>query len=147
VHVDIPVLTPKDVRDLQQFCCANKMDFVAASFVQSAEDVMKIRAVLDEAGGQAVRIISKIENEAGLERFDEILRVRVRGGAGRGGAGLGWAGLGWAGLGWAGLGWAGVLEAPAAGARLQCCHLCCGGSSAAHAQCRCLAPCSAAGSR
>lgn len=34
VHVDIPVLTPKDVEDLQQFCVRNQMDFVAASFVQ-----------------------------------------------------------------------------------------------------------------
>jgi pyruvate kinase len=34
VHVDIPVLTPKDVNDLQQFCVKNNMDFVAASFVQ-----------------------------------------------------------------------------------------------------------------
>ncbi len=34
VHVDIPVLTAKDIDDLQNFCCKNKMDFVAASFVQ-----------------------------------------------------------------------------------------------------------------
>lgn len=34
VKVDIPVLTKKDIEDLQNFCCANKMDFVAASFVQ-----------------------------------------------------------------------------------------------------------------
>lgn len=34
VKVDIPVLTSQDVMDLQQFACKNKMDFVAASFVQ-----------------------------------------------------------------------------------------------------------------
>jgi hypothetical protein len=55
---------------------------------------MTIRRVLDEAGGQAVRIISKIENEAGLEHLDDILRVRA-------GA---WAGLAWASGAW-GLGW------------------------------------------
>ncbi|KAG2495346.1 hypothetical protein HYH03_006615 [Edaphochlamys debaryana] len=73
VHVDIPVLTPKDVEDLQLFCVKNKMDFVAASFVQSAADVKFIRKVLDEAGGQFVKIISKIENEAGLTHYDAIL--------------------------------------------------------------------------
>ncbi len=42
-QVDIPVLTEKDIDDLQNFCCKNKMDFVAASFVQSADDVRFIR--------------------------------------------------------------------------------------------------------
>ncbi|KXZ44735.1 hypothetical protein GPECTOR_63g60 [Gonium pectorale] len=74
VHVDIPVLTAKDTEDLQKFCCANKMDFVAASFVQSADDVRCIRRVLSDAGGAAVKIISKIENEAGLLNYDDILR-------------------------------------------------------------------------
>ena len=45
VKVDIPVLTDKDINDLQNFCCKNKMDFVAASFVQSKEDVLFIRKV------------------------------------------------------------------------------------------------------
>jgi pyruvate kinase len=73
VKVDIPVLTPKDIDDLQNFCCKYQMDFVAASFVQSAEDVRFIRRILDEAGGKNVKIISKIENQAGLDHFDEIL--------------------------------------------------------------------------
>jgi pyruvate kinase len=67
------VLTPKDVDDLQQFCCRNKMDFVAASFVQSADDVRFIRKTLDEAGGHGVQIISKIESSHGLINFDDIL--------------------------------------------------------------------------
>jgi pyruvate kinase len=74
VKVDIPVLTEKDIDDLQNFCCKNKMDYVAASFVQSAEDVQFIRRILNEAGGYQVKIISKIENEAGLQNFDEILK-------------------------------------------------------------------------
>ncbi|KAG2439977.1 hypothetical protein HXX76_004095 [Chlamydomonas incerta] len=73
VHVDIPVLTTKDIEDLQKFCVGNNMDFVAASFVQSADDVRLIRRVLDDAGGFNVQIISKIENEAGLKHFDGIL--------------------------------------------------------------------------
>ena len=74
VKVDIPVLTVKDIDDLQNFGCKLGVDFVAASFVQSAEDVKFIRRVLDEAGGQSIRIISKIENQAGLNNFDEILK-------------------------------------------------------------------------
>jgi pyruvate kinase len=73
VKVDIPVLTEKDVEDLQNFCVKHKMDYVAASFVQSGADVDFIRKTLDDAGGQNVKIISKIENEAGLENIDEII--------------------------------------------------------------------------
>lgn len=74
VQVDIPVLTDKDVEDLQQFCAAYHMDYVAASFVQTAADVRFIRDTLDAApGGQHVKIIAKIENEAGLTHFDDIL--------------------------------------------------------------------------
>lgn len=41
--------------------------------MQSGDDVRHIRSVLDEAGGHNVRIISKIENEAGMENYDDIL--------------------------------------------------------------------------
>ena len=74
VKVELDVLQPTDINDVQNFCCKNKMDFVAASFVQTGEDVQLIRRILDEAGGQNVQIISKIENEAGMENFDEILK-------------------------------------------------------------------------
>ena len=73
VKVDLPVLTAKDVDDIQQFGCKNNIDFVAASFVQSAEDVQLIRSKLDEAGGHKIQIISKIENEEGLKNYDDIL--------------------------------------------------------------------------
>lgn len=75
VRVDIPVLTEKDINDLQNFACKHSMDFVAASFVQTKADVQLIRKVLDEAGGQHVKIISKIENAEGLKNFDEILEL------------------------------------------------------------------------
>ena len=39
VHVDLPVLGAKDIKDVQEFCVKNQMSFVAASFVQSADDV------------------------------------------------------------------------------------------------------------
>jgi pyruvate kinase len=67
------VLSPKDVDDLQNFCAKYKMDFVSASFVQSAADVGMIRRILDAAGGHDVKIISKIATEAGLRNIDEII--------------------------------------------------------------------------
>jgi pyruvate kinase len=75
VRVDLPVLLDKDIDDLQNFGCKHGLDFVAASFVQSKEDVLFIRSVLDKAGGHAVKIISKIENQEGLRKYDEILDV------------------------------------------------------------------------
>eukprot|EP00775_Hariotina_reticulata_P004018 gene4018-4268_t len=75
VHVDLPVLTSKDIDDLVNFAVRYKMDFVAASFVQSGDDVRFIRFVLDRSGGGNIKIISKIENEAGLENYDGILSV------------------------------------------------------------------------
>jgi hypothetical protein len=62
VLVDLPVLGPKDVDDVKNFAAGHGMDFVAASFVQSADDVRFIRQVLHEAGGTNIKIISKIES-------------------------------------------------------------------------------------
>mmetsp|Transcript_36539 Transcript_36539/g.61552 ORF Transcript_36539/g.61552 Transcript_36539/m.61552 type:complete len:618 (-) Transcript_36539:82-1935(-) len=72
VKVDLPTLTEKDVSDLVDFGVKHNVDFIAASFVRKASDVMKIREVLGEAG-KNIRIISKVENHEGLENFDEIL--------------------------------------------------------------------------
>merc|ERR1719352_2048777 len=71
VKVDLPVLQEKDINDLVNFGIPHKVDFVAASFVQSAADVQMIRQTLGEAG-KDIKIISKIENQEGLINFDEI---------------------------------------------------------------------------
>ncbi|KAF8059377.1 hypothetical protein HT031_005182 [Scenedesmus sp. PABB004] len=75
VQVDLPVLTSKDINDLVCFAVRHKFDFVAASFVQSGDDVRFIREVLDRSGGASIKVMSKIENEAGLEHYDDILAV------------------------------------------------------------------------
>mmetsp|Transcript_35669 Transcript_35669/g.114061 ORF Transcript_35669/g.114061 Transcript_35669/m.114061 type:complete len:529 (+) Transcript_35669:175-1761(+) len=72
VHVDLPVLQPKDVKDLQDFGVPQNVDMVAASFVQSAADCEYIRKVLDDAGGSHIKIMSKIENQEGLDNFEAI---------------------------------------------------------------------------
>lgn len=72
VHVDLPVLQEKDKEDLLKFGIPQGVDFVAASFVQTAQDVKDIRATLG-LRGRTIKIISKIENEEGLKNFDQIL--------------------------------------------------------------------------
>ncbi len=74
VKVSLPSLTEKDIGDLK-FGCEQKFNFVAASFVRSKEDVLKIKEYLKEFGGPEIQIISKIENQEGLDNFDEILEV------------------------------------------------------------------------
>ncbi len=73
-HVNLPSLKEKDIQDLKDGCRAD-FDFVAASFVRSKEDVIAIRKVLDENGGKDIKIISKIENQEGIDNLDEIIEV------------------------------------------------------------------------
>ncbi len=73
VVVDLPTLTEKDIDDLQNFGLKHGVDFIAASFVRKASDVHKIRQVLGENSG--IKIISKIENQEGMENYDAILEA------------------------------------------------------------------------
>ncbi|MCL2323392.1 MAG: pyruvate kinase, partial [Oscillospiraceae bacterium] len=72
IKTSLPSLTEKDIEDLK-FGCQMGVDIVAASFIRKAEDVLGIRKVLDENGGQNIQIISKIENQEGLDNIDEII--------------------------------------------------------------------------
>ena len=73
VHLELPYLSEQDEADLR-FGVEHDVDFVAASFVRSKEDVIAVRNYLDYYGGHRIKIIAKIENEEGVENFDEILR-------------------------------------------------------------------------
>jgi len=74
VKVDLPVLQQKDIDDLVKFGVPQGVDFVAASFVQSAADVKMIRDTLcQDPRGRNIKIISKIENEEGLKNIDTII--------------------------------------------------------------------------
>ena len=72
VSVNLPALSEKDINDLK-FGCEQGIDFVAASFIRKADDVREVRKVLDDNGGKNIQIISKIENQEGVDNFDEIL--------------------------------------------------------------------------
>ena len=73
VVVDLPTLTDKDIDDIQNWGVKYQVDFIAASFVRKASDVVNIRQVLGEAG-KGIKIICKIENQEGMENYDAILK-------------------------------------------------------------------------
>jgi len=72
VVVDLPTITDKDKEDLILWGVKNQVDFIAASFVRKGSDVKYIREVLGDAGAN-IKIVSKIENQEGLENFHDIL--------------------------------------------------------------------------
>jgi len=73
-HINLPALKEKDIQDLIAGC-KHDFDYIAASFIRCKEDVLAIRKVLDENGGNNIKIISKIESTEGIENFDSILEV------------------------------------------------------------------------
>ena len=73
-HINLPALKEKDIQDLISGC-KHDFDYIAASFIRCKEDVIAIRKVLDENGGENIKIISKIESTEGIENFDSILEV------------------------------------------------------------------------
>jgi pyruvate kinase len=72
VVVDLPTLTAKDKEDLVNWGVKNKVDFIAASFVRKEQDLDNIREVLGEEGAP-IHIISKIENQEGIQNFEAVL--------------------------------------------------------------------------
>jgi len=74
VRVNLPSITDKDREDIR-FGLKHDVDFIALSFVRNAEAVLEARKLIDDAGGHHVKLISKIENQEGVENFDGILEV------------------------------------------------------------------------
>ena len=74
VSIKLPALTEKDIADLK-FGCEIGVNAVAASFIRKASDVETIREILNENGGEHIQIISKIENQEGVDNIDSILAV------------------------------------------------------------------------
>lgn len=74
IHLAMEYLSEKDRQDIL-FAIREDMDFIAASFVRSKEDVLEIRRLLDENGGWNINIIAKIENGEGVDNIDSIIEV------------------------------------------------------------------------
>lgn len=74
VPLSMPYISKTDYDDII-FAAQEGYDFIAASFVRSADDVKEVRMLLGWNGGEKVKIISKIECIQGVENFDEILEA------------------------------------------------------------------------
>ena len=74
VSVQLPGITEKDKEDIL-FGIEQEIDFVAASFVRRAEDVLEIRELLEKNNGSNIHIIPKIENQEGVDNIDAIIKV------------------------------------------------------------------------
>ena len=74
VKVNLPAITEKDRSDIE-FGIEQGIDFIAASFVRKVSDVLAIREILEENNAEHIKIISKIENQEGVENLDEIIEV------------------------------------------------------------------------
>ncbi len=73
IRVNLPSITKKDREDIG-FAIEQDLDFVALSFVRRVEDVLEVRKIVDDAGGHQ-RLIAKIENQEGIDNFEEILEA------------------------------------------------------------------------
>lgn len=74
VAIPLPILSKQDEADLL-FGIEHDVDFVAASFVRTAEDVKEIRAFLKEHGGEDTSIVAKIESRSAIDNIDAIIRA------------------------------------------------------------------------
>ncbi len=73
LHVNLPAITSKDQRDIE-FGAANDIDYVALSFVRSAEDILGLRKLLGRKAN-AIKIIAKIEDREGVSNIDDIIEA------------------------------------------------------------------------
>ncbi|WP_246941146.1 pyruvate kinase [Bacillus pinisoli] len=74
VKVNLPGMTDKDANDIR-FGIEQGVDFIAASFVRRASDVLEIRELLEENQASHIHIVPKIENQEGVDNIEEILEV------------------------------------------------------------------------
>lgn len=72
VKINLPAITEKDIKDII-FGIENGIDFIAPSFIRKAQDVIEIRRILEDNNGHDIDIISKIENQEGVDNIDEII--------------------------------------------------------------------------
>jgi pyruvate kinase len=74
VNLKLPSLTEKDIADIE-FACKHDLDYIAASFIRSTDDVLNIKNLLEKNNKSSILIISKIENSQGIQNFDSIVQL------------------------------------------------------------------------
>lgn len=74
VDIDMPYLSDQDRADIR-FAVENELDYIALSFVRTAQDVMDVKRLLAQCGGNGIELIAKIENRSGIANIDEIIRL------------------------------------------------------------------------
>jgi pyruvate kinase len=74
VEFSMPFLAPKDIEDIK-YGAEQKVDYIAASFVNNAQNIQQIRDILKEVGQEDIQIIAKIESQVGLNNIDEIIKA------------------------------------------------------------------------
>lgn len=74
VKIKLPSITEKDIDDIK-FGCEMGVDFIAASFIRKASDVLEVKRVLKKYGGENIKVISKIESQEGVNNIDSIIDV------------------------------------------------------------------------
>ena len=73
IKVNLPAITNKDRRDIE-FAIRNDLDFIALSFVRTADDVRELREILNGVERSTIKIIAKIEDQEGLSNLMEIIQ-------------------------------------------------------------------------
>jgi pyruvate kinase len=74
IHTSLPGVTERDIMHIE-FGIEQDIDIIAASFVRKASDILEIRELLEKRGASHIQIISKIENQEGVDNLDAILEV------------------------------------------------------------------------
>lgn len=74
IDLGMDYMSEKDIDDIK-FGIEQDVDFIAASFVRTAFDVLEIKKILEQNGGEDIQIISKIENRQGVDNLEAILKV------------------------------------------------------------------------
>lgn len=74
IELGFNFISEKDRADIE-FGCQQDVNFIAASFVRRAQDVLDVKRLLIECGKPEIQVIAKIENSEGVEKIDEIIAV------------------------------------------------------------------------
>jgi pyruvate kinase len=73
VSIGLPAVTTKDIDDLK-FACEMEADMVAASFIRKPQDVVDVKKILAENGGENIKVITKIETQEGVDNIEDIIK-------------------------------------------------------------------------